>query len=358
MELHNTQKNINTQPLSTHRVFNNWNVVAKGWYLVCESKKLKVSSVNSFNINGQSIAIFRDGHGKVHAMDGYCAHMGVDLGIGKVINNNLRCFFHHWQYDKNGDCVHIPAQKEIPKKACLKGYRTSEKYGHIWVYPSKNGPDDVLEIPALEGVDIVSRAGKSYKRKCHYHITMINGIDPQHLSTVHGINIKMDINIKEDTSNRIDIELRGEVPATNIKEKIWKYVLGNNYAYSMKYADGTLAALTTMKDVKLFNKFKIIPELYMLFAYKSDGLQNTIVNTIFVTKKRKGLFGPLKSHFILWITSQLLKVLQGEDGEVYENIRFKTDCLLPIDAPVAKYIKYINGLAVSKWSRDTKHYQK
>ena len=43
--------------------------------------------------------------------------------------------------------------------------------------------------------------------------------------------------------------------------------------------------------------------------------------------------------------------LQGEDGEVYDNIRFNTDCLLPIDSPVAKYIGYINRLTPSIWSK-------
>ena len=46
--------------------------------------------------------------------------------------------------------------------------------------------------------------------------------------------------------------------------------------------------------------------------------------------------------------------LQGEDGEVYENIRFSTSNLLRVDAPISKYIKYVNSLTPSKWSRNFK----
>ena len=118
----------------------------------------------------------------------------------------------------------------------------------------------------------------------------------------------------------------------------------------MKYADGCLAALTTMKNVKLFGKYDILPKMHMLFAYQKVEEGKTLVQPIFVTKKRKGVTGKIISSFCLYLTRLGFNALQGEDGEVYNNIRFNTECLLPIDAPVGKYIRYINNLESSKWS--------
>lgn len=346
------EMNVQTQPPIVHKVFNNWNVVTDGWYIVCQSKELEVNQVLTRDIALQKICVFRDSKGQVHAMDGFCPHMGVDLGIGKVINDRVQCFFHHWEFGASGQCEHIPIQTEIPKKACLETYAVREKYGYIWVHPDKNTTSDVLEVPSLAGQPVTAKAGKTYYRKCHFHITMINGIDPQHLRTVHDIHMDMDISIEQANKNLIEIELTGRMPDTTPREKLAKQVLGDSYSYAMKYADGCLAALTVLRNVTFFGKAGILPELYMLFAYQMVEPGKTRVQPIYLTKKREGLLGGLISAFWLFMTRMAFYGLQGEDGQIYENIRFSTSNLLGMDAPVAKYIKYINQLKPSKWSRE------
>ena len=332
-------------------VFNNWDKVTDGWYIVCDSNKIKRNQVKSFDINEKHIAVFRDDHGVLTALDGYCSHMGVDLGIGKVVDNKLRCYFHHWSYDQSGKCVHIPAQKEIPKKACLKTFRTQEKYGLIWVNPCQDVQSSVPEVPELENEKQLYRVGASYIRSCHYHITMINGIDPQHLSTVHGIDMNMNLEFKQINESTIDLQLAGRVPENSFLEKLTSILIGKNYVYSMRYFSACVATLSTMKNTKLFNKYSVYPTMHMIFAYQKIKNGQSKVTPIFVTKKRKGLHGWLISQFCLIITLIAFKALQGEDGEVYENIKFHAGNLLPIDQPIAKYIRYVNGLSVSDWSR-------
>lgn len=346
-ELHNQQ----TQKVAKHRVFNNWDVVACGWYSVCKSKEIKNNQVKSFKICGQHIAIFRDSKGKLAAMDGYCAHMGVDLGIGKVVDDQLRCYFHHWQYNHEGKCSHIPAQKEIPKRACLTTYAIEEKYGLIFIYPDSDAPSPVLEAPELEGEEDTFVVGESYERTCHYHITMINGIDPQHLSTVHRIDMNMDLEIENIDEQTIDIQLSGKIPANSFKEKLSQFLVGNSYGYSMRYQSGSIATLTALKQTKLFNKYPVIPVMNMIFSYQMVAPGRTKVTPIFLTKKRRGIGGAIFSFIWLKLSQLAFMALQGEDGDVYENIRFNTGNLLAIDKPVTKYIGFINSLKISKWSR-------
>ncbi|MEO0606547.1 MAG: Rieske (2Fe-2S) protein, partial [Myxococcota bacterium] len=101
-------RNQGTQPFRGQPVFGNWNVVAKGWYLVCASRDLRPMQVRSFELCGQRIVLFRGADGTVGAVDAFCPHMGTDLGIGKVVDNTIQCFFHQWRFDRTGACVDIP----------------------------------------------------------------------------------------------------------------------------------------------------------------------------------------------------------------------------------------------------------
>src|SRR3546814_10912158 len=70
--------------------------------------------------SSERIVIYRGEDGAVRAMSAYCKHMGADLSVGgEVVGNNIRCPFHHWAYGDGGQCRHIPAGDEIPKRATL-----------------------------------------------------------------------------------------------------------------------------------------------------------------------------------------------------------------------------------------------
>jgi nitrite reductase/ring-hydroxylating ferredoxin subunit len=344
------QQNLSTQPLARHPVFNRWEIVTEGWYILCKANELAREQVLSRNLAGQRLCVFRDSKGQVHALDGFCPHMGVDLGIGKVVGDRLRCFFHHWEFDGHGQCQHIPIQAEIPRQACLTAYACQEKYGFIWVHPDRQTPTKVLTPPGLVGQELVWRHGQPYTRNCHYHITMINGIDPQHLRTVHNLQLEMEIEIDE-AENLITIELSGELPQRTLLEKGVRLLLGSRYSYAMTYADGCLAALTLMKNVRFGRR--TWPELHMLFAYQTLEPGKTLVQPIYLTQRRQGLIGTLISAFCLFLVKRAFFALQGEDGKVYDNIRFNTRNLLAIDAPVARYLRYINKLKPSRWSRSS-----
>ena len=95
-------KNQSTQPIQDFPVFNNWNEVAYGWYFAMPSKELTLNAVKALEFCGQELVLFRGMDGKVAALDAYCPHMGTHLGKGKVVQNTVRCFFHHWQFDAEG----------------------------------------------------------------------------------------------------------------------------------------------------------------------------------------------------------------------------------------------------------------
>lgn len=340
--------NPNSQPLTLHSVFNNWQVVTKGWYITIKSQSLVKRSAQSFLVGKQKIVLFRGDSGKVYALDAFCPHMGVDLGLGKVVGENLQCLFHHWQFNGAGKCVYIPCGEQTPSNVKLAHYAVQEKYGYIWVWPDTHAEHDVPDALGLEQEAYSFWHGKPYFRQCHYHITMINGIDAQHLRTVHDIAVDMKAQITEPKKDFFNVKMSGHFPYKSKRARLMRWLFGGQYAYNMLYAHGTIGFLTMMQDVKLFGKFKV-PTLNMLYAYLPCQDKRAEVRPIYITRKRTGMIGKLKSGLLLFITKRLFYLLKEEDGQIYENIQFNTNSFLKIDRPIAKYIAYINRLQPSKW---------
>jgi phenylpropionate dioxygenase-like ring-hydroxylating dioxygenase large terminal subunit len=342
-------KNQTTQPVQDFPVFNNWNEVALGWYYLFPAHELKTSAVKGIQICGQEIVVFRGENGELGALDAYCPHMGTHLGKGKVVGNNVRCFFHHWEFSKDGACAKIPCQTDIPAKVKIPHYAVCEMYGAIWIYPQADPQHLLSSFSEFSHEDkLVIKFGKSYERSCHHHVTMINGIDPQHLKTVHNLDIEMKIDIAEQKNGTLmDITLTGKIGSRRLAEKMARFFLGDKYSYSMRYDHGNNGLLTLMKDVSFFSHKW--PTLHMIFAYRPMVKGRIEVHPIYLTKKRSGFSGMIVSKILLWMTKRAFLALQGEDGAVYENMRFYPMNLLSIDQPVGQYIQYVNKLKPSAW---------
>jgi nitrite reductase/ring-hydroxylating ferredoxin subunit len=334
-------------------VFGNWEVVARGWYFAMPSRDLPVGKAASLDLCGQRVVLFRGEDGRVRALDGYCPHMGTDLGIGTVVGDTLRCFFHHWRYDGEGRCVEVPCAPAPPPRARLQPYAAEERFGFIWVNPDPTPRSGVPGPAELEGEEVDWVHGIRYRRSCHHHVTMINGIDPQHLRTVHGIEIDMAMELDEDPEReRIDITLTGALPRATLRQRALRGLIGDSYSYRMRYGGGSVGCLTVMKGTRLLGRGPELPELYMIFAYRPVAPGLSEVQPIYLTRRRRGLLGRLVARGLLGAMKLGFRVLRDEDGKVYENMRFRPHALLEIDQPVARFIRFVNRLEPSVWSHD------
>jgi len=348
----NRDQNRHTQPLVHHPVFNNWDVVAKGWYIALPSSALARGRAQSVDVCGQRLVVWRGQDGRARALDAYCPHMGTDLGIGRVDGDHIRCFFHHWAFDEAGACVDVPCGEPAPKGARAFAYPVRERYGFVWVFPDREADADLVELPELEGAETTHSIGRAFTRPCHHHVNMVNGIDPQHLKTVHDIDITMSLDLDErDAKKQIDFVLRGPIGRRTWRERVVHAILGGGYAYGMRYAHGNIGALTLLKDVKLFARFAA-PNLHMLYAYRPITEGVTEVQPIYVTRRRRGLFGALASLALITLTRIAYFALKNEDGAIYDNIRMNPRNLLKMDGPLTKYITWVNRLEPSVWSRE------
>src|ERR1700752_5452128 len=91
---------------------------------------------------GERLVAFRDSEGRIGVLDEFCAHRGVSLWFGRNEECGLRCAYHGWKYDVNGQCVDLPSEAEasgMRGRIKLKSYPCVELGGVIWAYMGPPG---------------------------------------------------------------------------------------------------------------------------------------------------------------------------------------------------------------------------
>src|SRR5262245_48922164 len=104
-------------------------------------------------VMGEDLVAFRDTHGKVGLIEPHCPHRGANLFFGRNEEGGIRCVYHGWKFDVNGNCVDMPSvpPPDFKHKLRAKAYPAVETGGVIWVYM---GAHAVPELPAFEILDM------------------------------------------------------------------------------------------------------------------------------------------------------------------------------------------------------------
>jgi phenylpropionate dioxygenase-like ring-hydroxylating dioxygenase large terminal subunit len=343
---HSRHENTRTQPINGHRIFNNPHIVTEGWYPVCRSSELKKKKARSFLIFKQRIALYRTESGIVHALDAFCPHLGTDLGNGDVTGDNLRCYFHQWEFAGDGKLAKVACRKELDRvlgEVKNKSYPVEERYGHIWVFAGETATHPLPTPPGSEGEKLSALFLKEVTILAHHHVMMVNGIDLQHFATVHALDIKFDYQIEDDGKGVFNWTLEGEIPTNNLKGKLARLLLGPRFRYRVKFAGGSIVSITYGEDQK-FLGFKL-PSLHILWGCTPLVSGVSKIKIFFVTKKRNLLFNALN----YLATLGLIVLLKDEDIRAFPNMRFNTARLISEDESVGRFIQLTNKLVASKW---------
>ena len=85
-------------------------IFAKVWKFVChESEVSEAGDYRTTMVAGKPLVIIRGDDGEIRTFYNVCPHRGAEIvrrpsGNGK----NFTCLFHHWTFDRKGECVSIP----------------------------------------------------------------------------------------------------------------------------------------------------------------------------------------------------------------------------------------------------------
>jgi len=145
-------------------------------------------------IMGERLLAFRDTKGRIGLIAEFCAHRGVSLFFGRNEECGLRCAYHGWKYDVEGNCLEVPQEQGTGFERTIKltAYPCIEQGGAIWAYMGP--PDQRPAPPALEWTVLPPAHVFVTKRlqECNYLQAMEGGIDSSHVSWLHSHNLHRD----------------------------------------------------------------------------------------------------------------------------------------------------------------------
>ncbi|MQG77096.1 MAG: Rieske 2Fe-2S domain-containing protein [SAR202 cluster bacterium] len=136
----------------------------------------------------EDMIAFRDTNGELGLIDNYCPHRRASLFFGRNEECGLRCVYHGWKFDVNGNCVDMPsepAESNFKDKVKIKSYKLTERNGMIWAYM---GPRETLPpLPDIEPnmMEESLNGNSAGLRNCNWVQAMEGDIDTAHLSFLH-----------------------------------------------------------------------------------------------------------------------------------------------------------------------------
>jgi len=112
------------------------NLLRRYWTAALLSRELVTGGAPvRVRLMAENLIAFRSPDGKVGLVGENCAHRGASLFFAKNEDCGLRCLYHGWKYDLDGNCIDMPnepPQTQFKDKVKLKAYPCVEKNGVIW----------------------------------------------------------------------------------------------------------------------------------------------------------------------------------------------------------------------------------
>jgi phenylpropionate dioxygenase-like ring-hydroxylating dioxygenase large terminal subunit len=144
---------------------------------------------------GEQLVAFRDTSGRIGLLDELCSHRTASLFFGRNEECGLRCAYHGWKYDVEGNCVDMPSEPEsssFKDRVKQTAYPGVERAGIVWTYMGPPGTEPPL--PELEWALLADDQRFVSKRwqDSNYLQAMEGGIDSSHVSFAHRFNIDDD----------------------------------------------------------------------------------------------------------------------------------------------------------------------
>ncbi len=176
------------------------NTYPRGWFIVAESSELDQGPM-AVRFFGQDLALYRGESGRPVLLDAYCAHMGTHLtastsamivkNSAQIEGDSIRCPYHGWRYNADGDVDDIPYfDGPCPKAASIRSYPVVDNMGCVmaWYDPEGRAPEyDPPFLPEWDDPRWVHwKLDHLGELPVHPQEILDNMADVRHLGPTHG----------------------------------------------------------------------------------------------------------------------------------------------------------------------------
>ncbi len=142
---------------------------------------------------GEDLVVFRDSDGRLGVLDEYCPHRRVSLAFGRNEECGLRCLYHGWKMDVEGNVLEMPSEPAasgFAEKVKHKAYPVREWGGFVWTYmgPAETMPE--FEPPAFAPTEQTRVSVVKIHVPCNWAQILEGQINSAHSSTLHASDMR------------------------------------------------------------------------------------------------------------------------------------------------------------------------
>ena len=153
---------------------------------------------------GEDLVVFRDTDGRLGVLDEHCPHRRASLALGRNEECGLRCLYHGWKMDVEGNILEMvsePPESGFAAKVKHKAYPVREWGGFVWTYM---GPAETMrpfEPPAFAPKEDTRVSVVKIHVPCNWAQILEGQIDSAHSSTLHSSDMRP---AKVDSAKALD----------------------------------------------------------------------------------------------------------------------------------------------------------
>jgi 5,5'-dehydrodivanillate O-demethylase len=181
------------------------------WQPVYVSDKLRPARPVRLHILGEDFTLYRGASGAAFMVGPRCPHRGLLLSTGRVVGENIECFYHGWTFDGTGQCVAQPCeQKSFAHKIKMPGYPVREYLGLLFAYLGEGEAPEFPTLDLFEGEGFVEL--REEFRPWPVFTQIENSVDETHFNFAHR-RTKFD-----------DIGMNKEIPVLTCEETEYGFI--------------------------------------------------------------------------------------------------------------------------------------
>ena len=180
-------------------------IMRRHWLPVCLSEEVaeKDGAPVKSRLVGEDLVVFRDSNGKLGVLDEHCPHRGASLVFGRNEECGLRCLYHGWKFDVDGNILEMSSE---PDGSALKGslkqraYPAREAGGFVWAWLGPKEGMREFEPPAWAPQPGIKYAIVKMHVACNWAQVLEGSIDSAHSSSLHSTNMPAAENVHGSTA--------------------------------------------------------------------------------------------------------------------------------------------------------------
>lgn len=304
----------------------------QNWYAVALANELAPGALLGADFLGGRIVVYRTASGSPVVLTGICPHLGLDLSLGRVIGDEVRCAQHHFRFGPDGQCTGIPSGGRVSKNCRVFRYPTVERWGLIWAF---NGSEPLFDLPSgIRGLEEPEWAVLPRRHGIYHNAPWVvtsQLYDWQHLRYVHGMEFDDEPEIRSDESGfhrsyDITFSLSGVGRMTQLIDNF-----GTNCVTYLTRKDGTADSAAIFTSTPTIDDYTV--QTYYCVAAPRSLPAETLQST-------------------LQTAADLADQIGEEDRAAVNGMRFRMGALTPDDQGLVRYFRWVREFPLANPGAD------